>query len=79
MGKNSFVFLALLYLPLLFVCLSDYVESAVKEDPAYKDKSKIGIASWYGKRFHGRKTASGKNFNISSVRQKNYEEGLNTP
>jgi rare lipoprotein A len=26
--------------------------------------SKIGMASWYGKKFHGKKTASGKLFNM---------------
>ena len=64
MSKNSFLFLVLLYLPLLFFRVSDYVESAVKEDSANKNQSKVGMASWYGKRFHGRKTASGKNFNM---------------
>jgi rare lipoprotein A (peptidoglycan hydrolase) len=64
MSKNSFLFLVSLYLPLLFFCASVYVESAIKEDSTYKNQSKIGIASWYGKRFHGRKTASGKNFNM---------------
>lgn len=64
MSKNSFLFLFSLYLPLLFFCTSNYVGSPVKEDSTYKKLSNIGIASWYGKRFHGRKTASGKNFNM---------------
>lgn len=39
-------------------------QQSEKENLIHKNQSKIGIASWYGKRFHGRKTASGKNFNM---------------
>ena len=64
MIKNTFLFLALICLPLLSFSVSLNGEAAVKENSGYKNKSKIGIASWYGKRFHDRKTASGKNFNM---------------
>lgn len=64
MKTNSILFLFLLYFSVSFFSASVYVRSVVKEDSIHKNKSKIGIASWYGKRFHGRKTASGKNFNM---------------
>jgi rare lipoprotein A len=65
MSANSFLFLALLYFSVSFFGVSVYVGNAViKGDWTHKNQSKVGIASWYGKRFHGRKTASGKNFNM---------------
>lgn len=35
-----------------------------KEDPAYDE---IGFASWYGKDFHGKKTANGEYFNMNAL------------
>lgn len=38
-----------------------------KKDPARTGKKEFvqeGMASWYGKKFHGRKTASGERFNM---------------
>ncbi len=35
-----------------------------REDPAYNE---IGAASWYGRRFHGRKTASGQIYNMNAL------------
>ena len=64
MSANSFLFLALLYFSVSFFGVSVYVGNAVKGDWTHENQSKVGIASWYGKRFHGRKTASGKNFNM---------------
>jgi rare lipoprotein A len=32
-----------------------------RDDPHY---SRTGVASWYGKQFHGRKTASGRRYNM---------------
>ncbi|MGH7807287.1 MAG: septal ring lytic transglycosylase RlpA family protein [Thermodesulfobacteriota bacterium] len=64
MSENSFLFLALLYFSVSFFGVSVYVGNAVKGEWTHKNQSKVGIASWYGKRFHGRKTASGKNFNM---------------
>jgi rare lipoprotein A len=64
MSANSFLFLALLYFSVSFFGVSVYVGNAVKGDWTYKNQSKVGLASWYGKHFHGRKTASGKNFNM---------------
>lgn len=34
---------------------------------SYKPFSQSGIASWYGKRFHGRKTASGEPYNMYAM------------
>jgi rare lipoprotein A len=55
--------MALLYFSVFFFGVSLYLGNEVKGDSAGKN-AKVGIASWYGKRFHGRKTASGKNFNM---------------
>ena len=44
-----------------------------QEEPPIADASsgevvhETGIASWYGKRFHGRKTASGEAFNMDAL------------
>ena len=35
-----------------------------KEDPAYDE---VGYASWYGKDFHGKKTANGEYFNMNAL------------
>lgn len=35
-----------------------------KEDPTYEE---VGIASWYGKQFHGKKTANGEIFNMNAL------------
>ena len=32
--------------------------------PDYYHRTYVGIASWYGPKFHGRKTASGEKFNM---------------
>ncbi len=34
-----------------------------REDPDY---NRVGMASWYGRRFHGRKTASGQTYNMNA-------------
>jgi len=64
MIKNQALFFVLLYLLLTFFSLSIYSGGTAKENLEHKSQSKIGIASWYGKRFHGKKTASGKNFDM---------------
>jgi len=35
-----------------------------KEDPSY---DQIGMASWYGDQFHGRRTANGETFNMNAL------------
>ncbi|WP_305118782.1 septal ring lytic transglycosylase RlpA family protein [Kordiimonas sp. SCSIO 12610] len=35
-----------------------------KEDPTYDE---VGLASWYGRQFHGRKTANGEVYNMNSL------------
>ncbi len=35
-----------------------------KEDPTYEE---VGLASWYGKDFHGKKTANGEYFNMNAL------------
>jgi len=64
MIKNQFLFFVLLYFSLTFFSLSICSGSTVKENLVHKREPKIGIASWYGKQFHGKKTASGKHFNM---------------
>jgi len=64
MIKNQVLFFVLLYLPLVFFSISIHRETTVRESLGHESQPKIGIASWYGKRFHGKKTASGKDFNM---------------
>lgn len=33
------------------------------EEAKFLEKAKVGYASWYGRRFHGRKTANGERYN----------------
>lgn len=40
------------------------VTYAPREEPGYDT---VGIASWYGKRYHGRRTASGEIFDMNSA------------
>jgi len=40
------------------------VNYAPREEPGYDT---VGIASWYGKRYHGRRTASGEIFDMQSA------------
>ena len=35
-----------------------------KEDPTYNE---VGLASWYGRQFHGKKTANGEIYNMNSL------------
>jgi rare lipoprotein A (peptidoglycan hydrolase) len=39
-------------------------QTSVKEGRALKVRTQIGIASWYGAHWHGKKTASGDHFNM---------------
>ncbi|MGH7799449.1 MAG: septal ring lytic transglycosylase RlpA family protein [Thermodesulfobacteriota bacterium] len=61
--KNVSLFLALLTFPFLFLCTHNYGKN-VKKNHSLKNSSTIGVGSWYGGNFHGKKTASGKRFNM---------------
>jgi peptidoglycan lytic transglycosylase len=39
-------------------------QTCVQENQAPKTHTQIGLASWYGSHWHGKKTASGKPFNM---------------
>jgi rare lipoprotein A len=47
-----------------FQPLADEPVSAEDEPPAYRER---GIASWYGKRFHGRQTALGETYDMFAM------------
>ena len=64
--KGISLYLALLVLPFLFLYASVYGTNIVKNSQEIEKHTKIGVASWYGRRFHGRKTASGTQFNMYS-------------
>jgi len=55
----------------LFVCLLFFLMSpacgAKRGAPPQKNKAEVGMASWYGKKFHGKKTASGERFNMYAM------------
>jgi rare lipoprotein A len=62
------VFLFLLIIPLLSACFPSYFVRSQPE-PArcieFPDSSWCrGVASWYGKEFHGRKTSNGETYNM---------------
>lgn len=39
----------------------------VPKESSAGEKSTVGLASWYGQKWHGRKTASGEKFNKNSL------------
>lgn len=66
--------LTLSFLPTAFVSAKDinilaYVDRGIKYYPKYVRKGhvKYGKASWYGKPFHGRRTANGERYNMYSM------------
>jgi rare lipoprotein A len=63
LAQNRSFFLTLLALTFFSFCNYTHGKS-VRKNHIFKGHYKIGIASWYGKRFNGRKTASGKLFNM---------------
>jgi len=63
LAKNVSLFLALLTFPFFFLCTHIYGKN-VKKNHTLKNYSTIGVGSWYGANFHGKKTASGKRFNM---------------
>jgi rare lipoprotein A len=69
-----FIILTLLFLPTTFLSAKDvnilsYVDRGIKYYPKYVQKGhvKYGKASWYGKPFHGRRTANGERYNMYSM------------
>lgn len=55
-----FLALLLLSLSVFSGCVALKSHPKIPEAGIYREE---GVASWYGKRFHGRKTASGEHFN----------------
>ncbi|MFO8057407.1 MAG: septal ring lytic transglycosylase RlpA family protein [bacterium] len=55
----------------VFACLVLFSLSATcgnKRNPSQADgDAQVGMASWYGKKFHGKKTASGERFNMFAL------------
>ena len=58
----------------------DYVDRGIHYYPYYVKKGlvKYGKASWYGKPFHGRPTASGERYNMYSMTAAHRTYALNT-
>lgn len=63
LARNASLFLVQLAFSFLFLCTHTYAKS-VEKNYSLKNNSTIGIGSWYGTDFHGKKTASGKRFNM---------------
>ncbi len=55
----------------LFVCILLFLVGTdcggKRGDHQQKNKAEVGMASWYGKKFHGKKTASGERFNMYAM------------
>ena len=64
--KIKSFFSLILFLSLLLTSCAPLVER-VKPPPKGGPYEETGIASWYGKDFHGRKTANGERYNMYSI------------
>lgn len=64
--KIKSFFSLILFFSLLLTSCAPYVEKA-KIPPREGFYEEMGIASWYGKDFHGRKTANGERYNMYSI------------
>ncbi len=60
--------------------IRDYVDRGIHYYPRYVKKGlvKYGKASWYGKRFHGKLTASGERYNMYAMTAAHRTYALNT-
>ena len=58
---------ALLILMAAVIVSFTFVSCATKSGAREKAFEQTGNASWYGKKFHGRKTASGERFNMYAM------------
>ncbi len=60
--------------------IRDYVDRGIHYYPHYVKKGlvKYGKASWYGKRFHGKLTASGERYNMYAMTAAHRTYALNT-
>ena len=58
----------------------DYVDRGIHYYPRYVKKGlvKYGKASWYGKRFHGKRTANGERYNMYAMTAAHRTYALNT-
>jgi len=48
----------------ILITLLIFLHALCQEGFSHEYPTKIGLASWYGKKFHGRKTASGRVFDM---------------
>lgn len=60
--------------------IKDYVDRGIHYYPRYVKKGlvKYGKASWYGKPFHGRRTANGERYNMYSMTAAHRTYAMNT-
>lgn len=57
-----------LFVPVVFILLAVlFVASCAKKQVIRPVHKEVGIASWYGPGFHGRRTASGERFNQKAL------------
>ncbi|HXC61272.1 MAG TPA: RlpA-like double-psi beta-barrel domain-containing protein, partial [Nitrospiria bacterium] len=65
MSERKGVFQCPLILPLLFlVSACATVQRPAEPEIGYRE---VGIASWYGKEFHGRRTANGEIYDMNGL------------
>ena len=65
--NSYFLYLVISLLFLFFSSCATHKPPKTLEGPALKGKSQVGYASWYGKKFHGRKTASGETYDMYAM------------
>jgi rare lipoprotein A len=65
MSPSKYIMCMLVLLLSSLVCKSQHVE--VMDDTTKVYYTKVGVASYYGESFHGRKTASGEKYNKNKL------------
>jgi rare lipoprotein A len=63
--RRSLKFIAWLFCLLFFACARP--PNSYQRADHYARNTERGIASWYGKKFHGRRTASGERYNMHQL------------
>ncbi len=66
MGSLKGALIAIAALWLLAACATP-PEGALGTPASIRAYDVVGVASWYGKRFHGRQTASGEAFDMNAL------------
>lgn len=64
--KFLILFTALIFATNTFA-KEDRLDKLINKVNRFHDKSFMGVASWYGPGFHGRKTANGERFNMHAM------------